>query len=142
MNQQINEYKKMAIKDILQSSNTLEKVQKFKLYKDKVSDCRIFLFDEEYSNFDDSLKNKKIGQCGIWGIGDYTKTWILDSKYISERVLVQIGKTIDFDLNILTYLNKIMIGRKISIDKAEFLNYLNYLKKDGFQIGITTALFL
>ena len=32
MNQQINEYKKMAIKDILQSSNTLEKVQKFKLY--------------------------------------------------------------------------------------------------------------
>ena len=102
MNQQINEYKKMAIKDILQSSNTLEKVQKFKLYKDKVSDCRIFLFDEEYSNFDDSLKNKKIGQCGIWGIGDYTKTWILDSKYISERVLVQIGKTIDFDLNIFT----------------------------------------
>lgn len=140
MNQQINEYKKMAIKDILQSSNTLEKVQKFKLYKDKVSDCRIFLFDEEYSNFDDSLKNKKIGQCGIWGIGDYTKTWILDSKYISERVLVQIGKTIDFDLNILTYLNKIMIGRKISIDKAEFLNYLNYLKKEGFQTGITTAL--
>lgn len=140
MNQQINEYKKMAIKDILQSSNTLEKVEKFKLYKDKVSDCRIFLFDEEYSNFDDSLKNKKIGQCGIWGIGDYTKTWILDSKHISERVLVQIGKTIDFDLNILTYLNKIMIGRKISIDKAEFLNYLNYLKKEGFQTGITTAL--
>lgn len=140
MNQQINEYKKMAIADILQSSNTLEKVEKFRLYKDKISDCRIFLFDEEYSNFDESLKNKKIGQCGLWGIGDYTKTWILDSKHISERVLVQVGKTIDFDLNILTYLNKIMIGRKINIDKVEFLNYLNYLKKEGFQIGITTAL--
>lgn len=140
MNQQINEYKKMAIMDILQSSNTLEKVEKFRLYKDKISDCRIFLFDEEYSNFDDSLKNKKIGQCGIWGIGDYTKTWILDSKHISEKGLVQVGKTIDFDLNILTYLNKIMIGRRINIDKVEFLNYLNYLKKEGFQIGITTAL--
>lgn len=140
MNRQINEYKKMAIVDILQSSNTLEKVNKFRLYKDKISDCRIFLFDEEYSNFDDSLKNKKIGQCGIWGIGDYTKTWILDSKHILDTVLVQVGKTIDFDLNILTYLNKIMIGRKINIDKVEFLNYLNYLKKEGFQTGITTAL--
>ncbi|MCI8427093.1 MAG: hypothetical protein HFJ03_06125 [Lachnospira sp.] len=140
MNQQINEYKKMVIVDILQSSNTLEKVEKFRLYKDKIRNCRIFLFDEESSNFDESLKNKKIGQCGIWGIGDYTKTWILDSKHISERVLVQVGKTIDFDLNILTYLNKIMEGRKINIDKVEFLNYLNYIKKERFQIGITTAL--
>lgn len=39
MNRQINEYKKMAIVDILQSSNTLEKVEKFRLYKDKISDC-------------------------------------------------------------------------------------------------------
>lgn len=140
MNRQINEDKKMAIEDILQSSNTLEKVKKFILYKDKLSDCRIFLFDEKYSNFDDSLKNKKIGQCGIWGIGDYTKTWILDSKYILEEVLFQVGKIIYFDLNILTYLNKIMIGRKINIDKDEFLNYLNYLKKEGFQTGIITAL--
>ena len=130
----------MAIVDILQSSNTLEKAKKFRLYKDKISDCRIFLFDEKYSNFDDSLKNQKIGQCGIWGIGDYTKTWILDSKHISERVLVQVGKTIDFDLNVLTYLNNIMIGRKINIDKVEFLNYLNFLKRERFQTGITTAL--
>lgn len=140
MKQQINEYKKMVIMDILQSSNTLEKVGKFRLYKDKISDCRIFLFDEECSNFDDSFKNKRIGQCGIGGIGDYSKTWILDSKHVSERVLVQVGKTIDFDLNILTYLNKIMIGRKINIDKVEFSNYLNYIKKEGFQIDITTAL--
>ncbi len=35
MNRQINEDKKMAIEDILQSSNTLEKVKKFILYKDK-----------------------------------------------------------------------------------------------------------
>ena len=115
-------------------------MKKFILYKDKLSDCRIFLFDEKYSNFDDSLKNKKIGQCGIWGIGDYTKTWILDSKYILEEVLFQVGKIIYFDLNILTYLNKIMIGRKINIDKDEFLNYLNYSKKEGFQTGIITAL--
>ena len=140
MNQQINECKMRVIEDIVQSSNTLEKVEKFRLHKEKISDCRIFLFDEKYSNFDDSFKNKKIGKCGLWGMGDYTKTWILDSKHISERDLVQVGKTIDFDLNILTYLNKIMIGREINIDRVDFLNYLNYIKKERFQIGISTAL--
>lgn len=140
MIQEMNEYKKMAIKDIIQSSNTIEKVEKFNAYKPILKDCRIFLFDEECSNFDDSVKNKKIGKCGIFGIGDYTKTWILDSTHLSEKNLVRVGKTIDFDLNILTYLNKVMIGRKINIAENEFLNYLSYLKNAGFQIGITTAL--
>ena len=126
--------------DIIQSSNTIEKVEKFMAYKFLLSDCRIFLFDEKYSNFDESVKNKKIGTCGVFGIGDYTKTWILDSRYLSERSLVLVGKTIDFDLNIITYLNKIMTGRKINIDKNEFVKYLNYIKTKGFQIGITTAL--
>ena len=138
--QRMNEYKKIAIMDIIQSSNTIEKVEKFKAYKFLLSDCRIFLFDEKYSNFADSVKNKKIGKCGIIGIGDYTKTWILDSGHLSERSLVCVGKTIDFDLNIITYLNKIMTGRKINIDKNEFVKYLNYIKTEGFQIGITTAL--
>lgn len=140
MNQQVNEYKMMAVMDILRSSNTLDKIKKFRIYKDKISDCRIFLFDEGCSNFDDSLKNQKMGQCGAFGIGDYTKTWILDSKHISERDWVRVGKTIDFDLNILTYLNRVMIGRKVNINEAEFLNYLNFLKREGFQIGIATAL--
>ena len=126
--------------DIIQSSNTIEKVEKFKAYEFLLSDCRIFLFDEKYSNFADSVKNKKIGKCGIFGIGDYTKTWILDSRHLSERSLVSVGKTIDFDLNIITYLNRIMTGRKINIDKNEFVKYLNYIKTEGFQIGITTAL--
>lgn len=140
MIQKMNEYKKRAIMDIIQSSNTIEKVEKFKAYKFILSDCRIFLFDEKYSNFADSVKNKKIGKCGVWGIGDYTKTWILDSSHLSERSLVRVGKTIDFDLNIITYLNKIMTGRKINIDKNGFVKYLNYIKTEGFQIGITTAL--
>lgn len=140
MIQEMNEYKKAIIIDIIQSSNTIEKIKKFKAYKPILNDCRIFLFDEEYSNFDDSFKNKKIGKCWIFGIGDYTKTWILDSRHLSESVLVCASKTIDFDLNILTYLNKVMMGNKINIDKNEFLTYLRYLKNTGFQIGVTTAL--
>ena len=136
----MNENKKRAIMDIIQSSNTIEKAKKFMAYKFLLSDCRIFLFDEKYSNFDESVKNKKIGTCGVFGLGDYTKTWILDSGHLSERSLVRVGKTIDFDLNIITYLNKIMTGGKINIDKNEFMEYLNYIKTKGFQIGITTAL--
>lgn len=54
--------------------------------------------------------------------------------------LGSVGKTIDFDLNILTYLNRVMIGRKVNINEVEFLNYLIFLKREGFQIGIATAL--
>lgn len=138
--QEMNEYKKMVIEDIIQSSNTLEKFEKFRTYSSILNDCRIFLFDEECSNFDDFVKDKKIGKCGICGIGDYSKTWILDSAHLLEKNFVRVGKTIDFDLNILTYLNKVMRGCKINIDENEFLNYLSYLKNKGFQIGITTAL--
>lgn len=138
--QKNNENKKRVIMDIIQSSNTIAKVEKFKQNKNILNDCRIFLFNEKYSNFDNSFKNRKIGNCGIFGIGDYTKTWILDSRHLSEKSLVHVGKTIDFDLNILTYLNKIMTGHRINIDKGEFIRYLNYIKTEGFQIGITTAL--
>ena len=62
------------------------------------------------------------------------------SKHLFERSLVRVGKTIDFDLNILTYLNKVMMGHKINLDENEFLNYLSHLKNTGFQIGMTTAL--
>ena len=91
MIQKMNENKKRAIMDIIQSSNTIEKAKKFMAYKFLLSDCRIFLFDEKYSNFDESVKNKKIGTCGVFGIGDYTKTWILDSGHLSERSLVRVG---------------------------------------------------
>lgn len=136
----MNEYKKMVIMDIIQSSDTLEKVRKFDKYSTILNDCKIFLFDEKCSNFDDTTKNKKIGKYGIFGIGDYTKTWILDSRHLLARNFIRVGKTIDLDLNILTYLNKIMVGRKMNIDENEFLNYLSYLKNTGFQIGITIAL--
>ncbi len=50
------------------------------------------MFDEECSNFGDSVANKKIGKCGIFGIGDYTKTWILDSRHLLEKNLFVLVK--------------------------------------------------
>jgi len=135
-----DEYTKSIIKEILSSKTTIEKVNKFKIHKNKLNNCRIFLFDEEKSNFDSSFKNYEIGSFGVYGVGDYTKTWVIDSEHIADKTYLKVGKTVNFDLNILTYLNKIMQGRKINIDEKEFIKYLNYLKVCQFQNGMMTAI--
>ena len=135
----ISEMKELAIMKIMQASNLQEKEIIYAFFKEILADCRIFLFDQKCSNFGESCKNKKIGACWILGIGDYTQTWILGLNDDFNDKFIKVGKTIDFDLNILTYINKLMIGRKINIDIDDFIEYLNYLKREDFQIGITTA---
>lgn len=135
----ISEMKELAIMKIMQASNLQEKEIIYAFFKEILADCRIFLFDQKCSNFGESCKNKKIGPCWILGIGDYTQTWILGLNDDLNDKFIKVGKTIDFDLNILTYINKLMIGRKINIDINDFIEYLNYLKREDFQIGITTA---
>ncbi len=139
---ELQEYRMLAIFDILKSSNTYEKVMKFKEYKAILKDCKIFLFDEASSNIDSSFKNYEIGKCGIYGVGDYTKTWIMDSHYELDKRYIPFGKTVDFDLNIFTYLDKIVTGRNFGegIDRIDIINYFNYIKTKGFQYGIATAL--
>lgn len=139
---ELQDWRKRAIIDILESSNTLEKVMKFEMYRGVLGDCKIFLFDEETSNIDDSFKDYEIGKCGIYGLGDYTKTWIIDSRYSIDTRYIPFGKTLDFDLNIYTYLNKIMTGQNFNqgIDRLDIINYFNYVKANDFQIGIATAL--
>lgn len=136
----LDDYAKMAIVDILESSNTLEKIFKFNVYGKKIDNCKIFLFDEEQSCFDESFKDYQLDIFGIYGIGDYTKTWVLDSKHKNAIEEIQAGKTIDFDLNILTYLNRLFNGYKTNINVTAFVEYLNYIKKGGYQIGITSAM--
>lgn len=136
----MEEYKKQVIGDILLSINTYEKVIKFEKYRDILGDCKIYLFDEEYSNLGSSFGNYQLGICGIYGAGDYTKTWVIDSFHDLKKSYLQIGKTLDLDLNIFTYLNNIMQGRNMKLNRTEIVDYLNYIKLKGFQCGITSAL--
>ena len=136
----MEEYKKQVIGDILLSINTYEKVIKFEKYRDILGDCKIYLFDEEYSNLGSSFGNYQLGICGIYGAGDYTKTWVIDSFHDLKKSYLQIGKTLDLDLNIFTYLNNIMQGRNMQLNRTEIVDYLNYIKLKGFQCGITSAL--
>ena len=131
-----------AVCDILESSSTYEKVIKFKSYRQILGECKIFLFDEGTSNLGGSFKDYSLGKCGIYGLGDYTKTWVIDSHYPEDTRYIMCGKTVDFDLNIFTYLNKIMRGMNINagIDRIDIIDYFNYIKTNGYQYGITTAL--
>lgn len=133
---EMSKMKRCAIMGIMQAPNLQQKEMIYESFEKLLKDCRIILFDQKCSNFGESFSNKKIGSCWIWGIGDYTQTWILG---LNDK-FIKVGKTIDLDLNILTYINKLMIGRKINIDIDDFIEYLNYLKREKFQIGVTTAL--
>ena len=133
---EMSKMKRCAIIGIMQAPNVQQKEMIYESFEKLLKDCRIILFDQKCSNFGESFSNKKIGSCWIWGIGDYTQTWILG---LNDK-FIKVGKTIDLDLNILTYINKLMIGRKINIDIDDFIEYLNYLKREKFQIGVTTAL--
>lgn len=140
MEQTNNENKKIIINNILESENTFEKIIKFQSYRNVLQNCRIFLFDEEQSNLDQSFENHTIGNYSIIGAGDYTKTWVIDSKHNLNNTPILVGKTLDFDLNILTYLNKIMTEQKINIDKKDFIDYLNYIKSNKFQCCLLSAI--
>ena len=45
-----------------------------------------------------------------------------------KKSYLQIGKTLDLDLNIFTYLNNIMQGRNMKLNRIEIVDYLNYIK--------------
>lgn len=54
-----------------------------------------------------SFKNIILNGYSILGISDYEKSYIFDNKYNSKETRVlDIGKTINVDLNVLTYLKK------------------------------------
>lgn len=132
--------KRQVVGQIVNAGNLIEKISLFALHAKGLGDCSIFLFDEDCSNFSEDFANKKIGICEVRGLSDYTKTWVLNQSLLQETAVVRAGKTIDFDLNVLTYLDGLLRERQMNIDREEFCRYLNYLKENGFQCGIVSAL--
>ena len=61
------------------------------------------------------------------------------NKYNSKELRVlEIGKTINLDLNILTYLKKIVSGRKLE-DEDEFIEYLKYIKESNYNLNMSIS---
>src|SRR5699024_4577274 len=89
----------------------------------------------------EEFKNREVNGYKIFGPTDYTKMWVLDSDYADEldRTL-KISKTIHFDLNILTYLNRYVNNRNLNINTSDFVKYLEYVKKNQYNFNMSTAL--
>lgn len=137
MNEELYE----IIQDMHYSESTIDKIEIFNDAFNHLDNIKIFLFDEVYSNIPEGFRNREVNGYQIFGPTDYTKMWVLDSKYVNEhdRVL-KISKTIHFDLNILTYLNRFINNYNLNINIPEFIEYLEYIKNNQFSFNMSTAL--
>lgn len=109
---------------------------KSKIYKD----AKLIYFNLGINPRLESFKNNIINDYSILGISDYEKSYIFDNKYNSKEMRVlEIGKTINLDLNILTYLKKIVSGRKLE-DEDEFIEYLKYIKESNYNLNMSISL--
>ncbi len=130
------------IDNIFRTEKILDKVCLFELYKKELAPCKIYLFDVEQSSFGDEFKNISFGKNGIVGLTDYSKTWILSTEHDNAKRSFGVYKTIDFDLNVLTYLHRIISprGAATGFVQADVEALMKYIKEKDFQVGMTTAL--
>lgn len=109
---------------------------KSKMYKE----AKLIYFNIGINPRLESFKNKILNGYSILGISDYEKSYIFDNKYNSkEKRALEIGKTINLDLNILTYLKKIVSGRKLE-DEDNFIEYLKYIKEANYNLNMSISL--
>ena len=129
------------IRSMIEADNTLEQNKIFENTFSRSDNIKIFLFDEKNSNIDETFKNKKINGYKTFGLADYTKAWVLDSKHIGEESReLKIGKVVHFDLNILTYLNNFLNNRMQNIDISNFIEYIEFIENNQFNYNISTAI--
>lgn len=122
---EINPYK---IGDIFDS--------KSKVYKE----AKLIYFNLGVNPELESFKNIIFNGYSILGISDYENSYIFDNKYNSKETRVlEIGKTINLDLNILTYLKKIVSGGKLE-DEDGFIEYLKYIKESNYNLNMYISL--
>lgn len=122
---EINPYK---IGDIFDS--------KSKVYKE----AKLIYFNLGVNPELESFKNIIFNGYSILGISDYENSYIFDNKYNSKETRVlEIGKTINLDLNILTYLKKIVSGGKLE-DEDGFIEYLKYIKESNYNLNMSISL--
>lgn len=109
---------------------------KSKMYKE----AKLIYFNLGINPRLESFKNSILNGYSILGISDYEKSYIFDNKYNSKETRVlEIGKTINLDLNVLTYLKKIVSGGKIE-DEDEFIEYLKYIKESNYNLNMSISL--
>ncbi len=128
-------------KSICDASSLTEKHEIFRSNRGVLANCRILLFGQEIANFPEDWCNQKFGKYSLYGLADYSKTFILDKNVLDMPINpVVVSRCANFDLNISSYLRKYYYGNN-SFEEEGFKELLIYLKEKGFQTTIQAYLF-
>lgn len=137
MAQYLGIQEKINILDNLE--NTVLKTEFFDLIF-LIPGTKIFLFDADQSSFDNSFSNVNYDGFQIYGLSDYTKTWVLDSSVsnLKDRAL-NVHKVVNLDLNVLQFFNRYSQGR-LNQHKGSMEKLLSYFKNNNFEYNMSTAM--
>lgn len=126
------------IQDMINCETTIQKNEVFNRWN--LDECRVFLFDEEKSNFGNLGKSISYGKFNLIGLGDYQKTWVIDKNTSNKKYNeIPVVRIVNYDLNIFTYINDLYRGRNVP-DKENLIKFLKEIKHMHMTNSISTAL--
>lgn len=125
----------------LNEENRIDKVcDIFNNYSKYYKECSLIYFNLGINPNLDCLKNNKINGYSIIGASDYNKAYILNNKIdVKGKNYFEIGKIINLDLNVLTYLKNVVNNKNLT-DKKEFIEYLKFIKDNGYCLNKAISL--
>jgi hypothetical protein len=137
---QIQKSDRVLISELYNEINPYKISNIFDLKSKMYKEAKLIYFNLGLNPELESFKNIILNDYSILGISNYENSYILDNKYNSKETRVlKIGKTINLDLNILTYLRKIVSGQKLE-DEDGFIEYLKYIKESNYNLNMSISL--
>lgn len=137
---QIQKSDRILISELYQETNPYKICDIFDSKSKMYKEAKLIYFNLGINPGLESFKNIILNGYSILGISDYEKSYIFDNKYNSkESRVLEIGKTIKLDLNILTYLKNIVRNRKVE-DEQNFIDYLKYIKETNYNLNMSISL--
>ena len=126
------------IQELVKCETTIQKMEVFNRWN--LHKCRVFLFDEEKSNFGNIGKSFSYGKFNLIGLGDYQKIWVIDKNTVNAKDnFLPVARIVNYDLNIFTYIHDLYRGRNI-LDKENLIRFLHEIKSLRLTNNISTAL--
>lgn len=126
------------IQELINCETTIQKMKVFNRWN--LHKCRVFLFDEEKSNFGNIGKSFSYGKFNLIGLGDYQKFWVIDKNTVNAKDnFLPVARIINYDLNIFTYIHDLYRGRNVP-DKENLIRFLEEIKSLRPTNNISTAL--
>ena len=126
------------IQELINCETTIQKMEVFNRWN--LNECRVFLFDEEKSNFGNIGKSFSYGKFNLIGLGDYQKIWVIDKNTVNAKDnFLPVARIINYDLNIFTYIHDLYRGRNVP-DKENLIKFLHEIKLLRLTNDISTAL--